>query len=739
LKSANEEIESITKSMVRSLRWSISLERNNVMPAKQLRARGKHRPANKEARPKRTRKFRASADGIGRELIRAAMKEMKGMGPVSKKLSIDGAESRRNHNGAKQASFDHPTRQFEEAVQRYVDLYEYAPIGYVSFYRVGRIEEINLAAIQLLGRPRHRLLGSPFAVFVAKADSDIFLHHLLHCRSAKHSTETELHLQTPDGRTIPVQLTSVPIHSLMRDGTLLYQTAIVDLTARKRTEEAIRQSELRYRTLFDFVPVAVYSCDAKGLIQDFNQRAVELWGRKPKKNDPGEKFCGSFKMFYPDGRPMPHEKCPMARALRGEKFETGDLEVLVEGKNGVRRNVLVSPTAVKDSRGKIVGAINCFYDITERHQTGKALQQSEERYRAIVSQSVAGMARADLQGRLKFVNQRLCEMLGYTEAELVGKTIRSLTHRDDRAENMKLFQRMLDKGKPYELEKRFIRKDGSILWSSVSASPVPDEAGKTRSAVAVIIDISDRKKVQAELEDTRSLLELRVHEQTEELHAANRELKMEIKRRKGLEGQILEVSDREQQRLGVELHDGLCQHLTAIAFMARATGMRLKNHRVIEPEDIEKIAELVNEAANDARNLARALHHVDVDSSSLVPALEDLVDREIWRTPCRLEIAPRFHIENDKAAAHLFRIAREAVINANKHAQAREIVVSLKRIPKEIILGVSDDGIGIPARLSQSQGMGFHIMKQRAKSMGGRLEVKSGKRGGTSVECHLPC
>ena len=671
------------------------------------------------------------------------MKKVKGTPRALKKFSPDRANGAHSKNGATDKAAATPILQpskteIEAAIQRYVDLYEFAPIGYVSFDRVGRIEEINLAAAQLLGRPRHRLLGNPFAMFVATDDAQLFLHHLLHCRSAKHSTETELQLRRPDGETIPVQLSSVPIHSLMEDGTLLYQTAIVDLTNRKRTEEAIRQSELRYRTLFDFVPVAVYSCDAKGLIQDFNQRAVELWGREPRKKDTREKFCGSFKMFYPDGRPMPHEKCPMARVLRGETLKAGDLEVLVEGNNGARRNVLVSPTTLRDSRGKIIGAINCFYDITERHRTEKALQQSEERYRAIVSQSVVGMARADLKGRLKFVNQRLCEMLGYTVAELVGKTIRSITHRYDRAENMKLFQRMLEKGEPYELEERFIRKDGSILWSSVSASPVPDDAGKVQSAVAVIIDISDRKKAQAELEDARSFLELRVHEQTEELHAANRELKMEIKRRKGLEGQILEVSDREQQRLGIELHDGLCQHLTAIAFMARATALRLNNHRVIDPTDIEKIAELVNDAANDARNLARGVHHVDVDSSDLVPALEDLVDREIWKTPCRLKIVPGFHIENDAAAAHLYRIAREAVINANKHAQAREIVVNLDRSRKGMTLSISDNGVGIPTSMDPSAGMGFHIMNQRAKSIGGRLEIASRKNGGTRVTCHLP-
>jgi PAS domain-containing protein len=136
----------------------------------------------------------------------------------------------------------------------------------------------------------------------------------------------------------------------MRDGVLLYQTAIIDLTERKRAEESIRQSERRYRTLFDLVPVAVYTCDAKGLIQEYNQHAVELWGRAPGRNDPSEKFCGSFKIFYPDGRPMPHHTCPMARALRGEKLRATDLEILVQQSSGAWRNVLVSPTALRNAQ-----------------------------------------------------------------------------------------------------------------------------------------------------------------------------------------------------------------------------------------------------------------------------------------------------------------------------------------------------------------------------------------------------
>lgn len=802
-----------------------------------------------------------------------------------------------------------PVDQLEQAIQRYVDLYEFAPIAYVSFDRSGRIHEANLAASELLGTTRHYLIGAPFSFYVVSKDVNILLDHLVRCRAGNHRVESNLRLKRRGGEAVSVFLSIRPTKSLIRDGIEIYQTAIVDLSERERSEQALKRSKERYRTLFDLVPAAVYACDADGIIREFNHQAAELWGRAPNTNEnvdsrngSVERFCGSHKIYYPDGRFMPHKKCPMARVLQGEELEADQLEIVIEREDGVRRNVIAAPRVLTNERGEITGAINCLYDITERkcaeeglaeaarqqsvlysfvqrrsraqslgeiyeaaleaipaalrcdrasislfdeqrvmrlvagrdlskryrkavegyspwassakkiqpvrisnvdladlpkklkraikaegidafafipllakqkligkfvtyydtphffseHETNiavniagqlahgierkhaeEALRESEARLHAIVDQVTAGMARTDLNGQLVFVNQTLCNILGYSESELLRKYIRDFTHKDDVPKTAELFAGLVKQAKSYQVEKRYVRKNGSIIWVNVSASPVYDEHGKTKSAVAVVVDITAQKKAQAALEKSKELLEERVRERTAELRNANEELKKEIRRRHGLEGEILRVSDREQQRLGRQLHDSLCQHLTAVAFIARSVALRLKNHRVIESSDLDKIATLVNEAVSEARDIARDLHREDIDAAELGQALRDLVNRRFWITPCRIKMQAEPEIEDNEAASHIYRLVREAVMNANKHARAKEIVLDVRRKKNEFVFSVTDDGVGI-SQNGNSSGLGFEIMKYRANAIGGRLEIKTTKQVGTRVTCYLP-
>jgi two-component system CheB/CheR fusion protein len=169
--------------------------------------------------------------------------------------------------------------------------------------------------------------------------------------------------------------------------------SIENITQRKLGEAALRENEERYRTLFDLSPMAVYTIDASGVILDFNRHATELWGRKPALGDTDQRFCGS-KMFRPDGSFMPHEQCPMAEVVSGKVPAVHNGEVLIERPDGSHVTVLVNIRPLKNDRGEVIGAINCFYDISESKQT-------EEELKNLIDKEMAARAEAEAANRVK--------------------------------------------------------------------------------------------------------------------------------------------------------------------------------------------------------------------------------------------------------------------------------------------------------------------------------------------------
>jgi two-component sensor histidine kinase len=161
-------------------------------------------------------------------------------------------------------------------------------------------------------------------------------------------------------------LGSLRQHELTEASELLNVKLRAEIAERERAEAALRESKEHYRAMFELGPMAVYSCDASGVIQNYNRRAAELWGREPALADTDERFCGSFKMHRPDGSPLPHEQCPMAEVLSGQIPEARDAEVLIERPDGSLSTCIVNIRPLKSQRGEITGAINCFYDVTER-------------------------------------------------------------------------------------------------------------------------------------------------------------------------------------------------------------------------------------------------------------------------------------------------------------------------------------------------------------------------------------
>ena len=151
---------------------------------------------------------------------------------------------------------------------------------------------------------------------------------------------------------------------------------------RKRTDEVLRQSEDRFRRLVELMPVAVYVCDTSGRIQSYNNRAVELWGREPRPGSKAERYCGSLRLYSTDGRLVPHQESKMAEVLR-TGVEARDLEIVIERPDGSRITVLVNIAPLRNGDGALIGALNCFQDITERKQTHMELRHSLGQLRAL--------------------------------------------------------------------------------------------------------------------------------------------------------------------------------------------------------------------------------------------------------------------------------------------------------------------------------------------------------------------
>jgi len=144
----------------------------------------------------------------------------------------------------------------------------------------------------------------------------------------------------------------------------------------EQAESARHRSTLEFRRLLEKLPAAAYTCDAEGLITYYNSRAVELWGREPKLNDPVDRFCGSFRLFSPDGSPIAHERCWMALALHEEK-EYNEQEIVIERPNGTFCTVLAHANPIHDESGRMDGAVNVLVDITDRKRIEDFLREAD--------------------------------------------------------------------------------------------------------------------------------------------------------------------------------------------------------------------------------------------------------------------------------------------------------------------------------------------------------------------------
>jgi PAS domain S-box-containing protein len=275
----------------------------------------------------------------------------------------------------------------------------------------------------------------------------------------------------------------------------------IDVSARKRAVSVLEQSERRFREIIDLLPAAIYATDAEGRLTHFNRAAVELSGRTPQLGT--DRWCVTWKLFRPDGTPLPHDECPMAVALKKGLIVDG-VEAIAERPDGSRIWFTPYPRPLRNAEGVVIGGINMLVDITDR----KKSEQTTGLLAAIVDSSDDAIISKSLDGVITSWNKSAERLFGYTAEEAVGQHITLIVPLDRRHEETTILDQLKRAQRIDHFETVRVRKDGKKLDISLTISPVKDAAGRVIGASKVARDITERKQVEQALAERALLLDL---------------------------------------------------------------------------------------------------------------------------------------------------------------------------------------------------------------------------------------
>jgi PAS domain S-box-containing protein len=333
------------------------------------------------------------------------------------------------------------------------------------------------------------------------------------------------------------------------------------------------------------------------------------------------------------------------------------------------------------------------------------LLNMEAKYRALVEQipAVVFMAYLDKGIGEAYVSPQIETALGFSQSEWLEDPVRwyQQIHPDDKMRWSVEAAEMFLSGKPLRSAYRVMARDGRVLWFQCEAKMIRREDGRPWFIHGVGFDITERKV---------------------------------------LEEAILEISAREQRRIGQDLHDGLGQHLTGIAFMSKVLEEKLSDKSLPEAVEAAQIVKMLNQAIDNTRQLARGLHPVAAEPLGLVAALKNWASEVegLFHIGCSFQCEKPLPILDVNLATHLYRIAQEAVNNAMRHGKSRNIVIGLSGKNGAGTLTIQDDGEGFSEKQTGQPGVGLSIMNYRADMVGGSLKIQPNEGRGVTVICMFP-
>ncbi len=586
-------------------------------------------------------------------------------------------------------------KEAERALRKSEHLYrtvaEFTP-GYVcevTFDASGRasITWASEGIEQVYGVPLGEIRRRGFTSFLDPDEIEPSRERARRIRGGEQVSQ-EIRIQRLDGSARWIHLTVRPIGELANGGVQAAIGLAHDITERKLAETALQESQMRLRSIAENSTDWLLLVDAAQRIV-FANRAIETLT--------ADRLPGMTLEAISPPQDRDRIRRFVAGTLAGEDLQPRFEQVLFDAPDGPRA-LLIRAKPVRAEGGGIVGAVLTVTEITRQRRDERMLRLQARIFETMRE----GVVLVDGRNGIRLTNPAFDGMFGYALGTLEGCPIDPLFRLDGTtgsgAEGRIPAQLTAENAEPFEFE--CVRRDGSTFAAACVITPL-------------VIDGADHW-----------------------LAALN-----DVTERKVLEREILEVSNREQQRIGNDLHDGLGQELTGVALMLRSLTTRIRRAHPEALAEVDEIVTLLNQSIHNARMLARGLSPVSLERGGLVPALRTLAvrARETYGLSLTLRTRLTHPLRVDESAAnHLYRIVQEALSNAMRHGRATRVRIQLTSDDLAIRLSVHDNGRGLPPGEQTAAGLGLRTMRYRAKVVGGDLLVANHRLGGTIVRCVCP-